>query len=522
MVAGGHAGIKIVDGSASVMPEVTMQQKTKETFQIQFMKDLKEDLKNRLPLWVQDWRDGLAPQTVAASLFLYFACLAPAVAFGGLSAALTGGQLGVVEVLMATGFGGAAYSFLSGQPMTFIGPTGLTLVFTAALHSFCALRGLPFLPMFSWVGLWTSGFLALLSATGASNGIKYCTQFTDDVFNSLLAVNFVYEALRSLGGNFRAAAAAGADQTSAFFSLNLALAYYALSRRVTAFRGTRYLSEQLRGVAADLGPVAAIFALSALAHASPIPVATLRVPAGGRALLVPLGAVPGPWRLLAAAPALLLTTLFYLDMNITVRTVNAPRHRLRKPVAYHQDLGALAVITLGLSLCGLPWMCAATVQSLAHVRSMAEFEEDGGEVIARCRETRLTGLAVHGGIAASLLLLPVIAQIPMPVVSGIFLFLGRRIMTGNGFLGRLKSVWAEKAKLPEDHPVRAAGRGAALRYTAVQAACLGGLWALKMNPATALYFPSVIGVLMGIRIWILPHLFSEEELKALDSSVGEG
>ncbi|CAM9332375.1 unnamed protein product [Heterosigma akashiwo] len=176
-------------------------------------------------------------------------------------------------------------------------------------------------------------------------------------------------------------------------------------------------------------------------------------------------------------------------------------------------------------------MCAATVQSLAHVRSMAEFEEGGGEVIARCRETRLTGLAVHGGIAASLLLLPVIAQIPMPVISGIFLFLGRRIMTGgwwagkrrgNGFLGRLKSVWAEKAKLPEDHPVRAAGRGAALRYTAVQAACLGGLWALKMNPATALYFPSVIGVLMGIRIWILPHLFSEEELKALDSSVGEG
>lgn len=52
---------------------------------------------------------------------------------------------------------------------------------------------LPFLPIYSWVGLWTSGMLITLSLVGASNLIKYATQFTDDVFNALLAVNFIYE-----------------------------------------------------------------------------------------------------------------------------------------------------------------------------------------------------------------------------------------------------------------------------------------------------------------------------------------
>ncbi|CAN0543099.1 unnamed protein product, partial [Ectocarpus sp. 12 AP-2014] len=53
--------------------------------------------------------------------------------------------------------------------------------------------GLPFLPVYAWVGLWTSAFLATLAFVGASNLIEFATQFTDDVFNALLSVNFIYE-----------------------------------------------------------------------------------------------------------------------------------------------------------------------------------------------------------------------------------------------------------------------------------------------------------------------------------------
>jgi len=497
--------------------------------------DLKQDLKNRVPLWKQDWRDGLTGKTVAATLFLYFACLAPAVAFGGISATLTGGTLGVVEVLLATGCGGMAYSLLCGQPMTFIGPTGLTLVFTTALYQFCELKALPFLPMFSWVGLWTSGFLMLLSATGASNLIRYCTQFTDDIFNSLLAINFIYEAMRKLLGNF---ARSTVDKTSAFLSLNIAFGYFFLARRITTLRQKRYFNEKARSFLSDLGPVICILLLTLITKLpimSGISLEMLSVPSGGglelsggRGLLVPLLQAPLWARFACAIPSLFLTTLFFLDMNITIRTVNSPRHKLKKPPGYHQDLGTLGVLTFFLSLFGLPWMCAATVQSLAHIRSMAEYvsPSDGtvesSEEIESVKETRLTGFLVHAMIFGSVFLLPLIGTIPMPVIYGVFLFLGRRVMSGNAFLGRIKAVFAEKKLLPKDHEILKAGRFAAFKYTSIQAICLSCLWALKMNKATALYFPSLIGVLMAIRIAILPKLFHEKELAALDSSVGDG
>lgn len=42
-------------------------------------------------MYKSDWADGMKPKTLPTILFLYFACLAPAVAFGGISYRLTGG-----------------------------------------------------------------------------------------------------------------------------------------------------------------------------------------------------------------------------------------------------------------------------------------------------------------------------------------------------------------------------------------------------------------------------------------------
>ena len=94
------------------------------------------------------------------------------------------------------------YSLISGQPMAFIAPTGLTLAFISSLFSFCSLCGIPFLPLYSWVGIWTSCFMMLVSVTGAANLIRFCTKFTDDVFNALLSCNFIYEAVNSIKRNF--------------------------------------------------------------------------------------------------------------------------------------------------------------------------------------------------------------------------------------------------------------------------------------------------------------------------------
>ena len=50
------------------------------------------------------------------------------------------------------------------------------------------------------------------------------------------------------------------------------------------------------------------------------------------------------------------------------------------------DMGLIAVLTAACSVFGLPWLVAATVRSLAHVKSLTNYEQLGGG------EERITGI----------------------------------------------------------------------------------------------------------------------------------
>jgi hypothetical protein len=54
-------------------------------------------------------------------MFLFFACLAPAVGFGGLFALATNNAIGTVEMVSSTAICGIIYAFFSAQPLTIIG-----------------------------------------------------------------------------------------------------------------------------------------------------------------------------------------------------------------------------------------------------------------------------------------------------------------------------------------------------------------------------------------------------------------
>ena len=153
-----------------------------------------------------------------------------------------------------------------------------------------------------------------------------------------------------------------------------------------------------------------------------------------------------------------------------------------------------------------------------HVRAMTEtkFNPETEEIeIVDVTETRLTGFVIHALVASSLLLLPMIRRVPIPVVSGVFLFLGRKLMSGNSFLQRVRDIFVETKRLPEDHPIHLLGRKRMTIFTIIQTLCLAGLWAFKQNPSTAIFFPSVIGMLMVIRSLVLPKYFTEDELTDL-------
>ena len=318
----------------------------------------RKDLLRRRPHYLSDWTDGFKRkrQVIPAVLFLYFACLAPAVSFGTIASEITNGSIGVVEFLLGSGMAGMLYSIFSGQPMAFLAPTGLTLAFTSGLFRFCSIRQMSFFPVYAWVGIWTSFFMTLLGVAGSSKAIRYCTRFTDEVFNGLLSVNFIYEAVSSLRRNFMIAHMNDPmNLTMPFVALSMALGTFLSTMKVVKFEATKFFNTKVRTQIKNFGPVTVILTftlLNLLPWFKKFHVPTLTVPdtfqlAGGRSFLVGLTDIPNNCRMLCALPALLLTALFFMDQNISVRLVNSPDNKLKKGSAYNLDLVALGVITGG-------------------------------------------------------------------------------------------------------------------------------------------------------------------------------
>ena len=78
---------------------------------------LRRDYARRLPFYWSDITDGLNAQTLASTLFLFFACLAPAIGFGSVSQIATSGQMGVLEMCASTALCGTVYALTAVQPM---------------------------------------------------------------------------------------------------------------------------------------------------------------------------------------------------------------------------------------------------------------------------------------------------------------------------------------------------------------------------------------------------------------------
>ena len=135
-------------------------------------------------------------------MFLFFACLAPAIGFGSLFGIATGGAIGTMEMVSSTALCGVIYALTAAQPLTIIGSTGPVLAFVATLVPLAERFNLPFLPLYAWTGLWTAAILFVSSITSASNLVRYLTRFTDEIFSTLISTIFVVEAFSDVAGTF--------------------------------------------------------------------------------------------------------------------------------------------------------------------------------------------------------------------------------------------------------------------------------------------------------------------------------
>ncbi|XP_044189736.1 electrogenic sodium bicarbonate cotransporter 1-like isoform X2 [Thunnus albacares] len=237
----------------------------------------------------------------------------------------------------------------------------------------------------------------------------------------------------------------------------------------------------------------------------------------------PFGGNPWWVYLAAALPALLVTILIFMDQQITAVIVNRKEHKLKKGAGYHLDLFWVAILMIICSFMGLPWYVAATVISIAHIDSLKMETETSapGEQpkFLGVREQRVTGIFVFILTGLSVFMAPILKFIPMPVLYGVFLYMGVASLNGVQFMDRLQLLLMPAKHQPDLIYLRHVPQRRIHLFTFIQGLCLALLWILKSTVA-AIIFPVMILALVAVRK-AMDYLFSQHDLSYLDDVIPE-
>ncbi|KAF7692122.1 hypothetical protein HF521_011089 [Silurus meridionalis] len=315
-----------------------------------------------------------------------------------------------------------------------------------------------------------------------------------------------------------------------FWSIILFFTTFFLSAFLKQFRTKRYFPTRVRSTISDFAVFLTILFMVLLDYLVGIPSPKLNVPdtfeptSKGRGWwITPLGSNPW-WTLLAAViPALLCTILIFMDQQITAVIINRKEHKLKKGGGYHLDLLVVAVMLGVCSLMGLPWFVAATVLSISHVNSLKEESECSapGEQpkFLGIREQRVTGFMIFILMGLSVFMTSVLKFIPMPVLYGVFLYMGVSSLKGIQFFDRIKLFGMPAKHQPDLIYLRYVPLWKVHMFTLVQLSCLVLLWVIKAS-AAAVVFPMMVLALVFVRK-LLDFCFTKRELSWLDDLMPE-
>ncbi|XP_076280478.1 na[+]-driven anion exchanger 1 isoform X8 [Lasioglossum baleicum] len=541
------------------------------------------DIKRKVPFYLSDFKDALAIQCIASFIFLYFACLSPIITFGGLLGEATEKNMAAMESLVSGFVCGVGYGLFSGQPLTILGSTGPVLVFETIVFDFCKIYGWNYMSFRFWIGSWITLILLILVAIDASALVCYITRFTEENFATLIAFIFIYKAIEnvlsigkkypidthandqfnidcwckppngSLPSSYDHVNWTALDQKACqtyngtlvgdgcnlphyipdvfLMSIILFMGTFLLSVELKDFKNALFFPSKVRQVVSDFAVIIAIFSMSALDHFVNIPTPKLEVPEEFKPTLHNRGWVIWPFQhnpwwsaIVACLPALLGTILIFMDQQITAVIVNRKENKLKKGCGYHLDLFILAILIEVCSVMGLPWFVAATVLSINHVNSLkleSECAAPGEKPqFLGVREQRVTHILIFLMIGCSVLLTPMLRHIPMPVLFGVFLYMGVASLKGLQFFDRILIMLMPVKYQPDYMFLRQVPLKRVHVFTVIQLTCLACLWIIKSFSSTSILFPLMLVVMIGIRK-SLDLLFTQRELKILDDVMPE-
>ncbi|XP_059688597.1 electroneutral sodium bicarbonate exchanger 1-like [Gavia stellata] len=315
-----------------------------------------------------------------------------------------------------------------------------------------------------------------------------------------------------------------------FWCCILFFSTFVLSSLLKKFKTSRYFPTRVRSTVSDFAVFLTIVVMVLMDFMIGIPSPKLHVPHMFKPtrddrgwFISPVG--PNPWWTVLAAliPALLCTILIFMDQQITAVIVNRKEHRLKKGCGYHLDLFMVAVMLGVCSVMGLPWFVAATVLSITHVNSLkveSECAAPGEQPkFLGIREQRVTGSMIFVLMGCSVFFTSVLKFIPMPVLYGVFLYMGVSSLGEIQFFDRLKLFWMPAKHQPDFIYLRHVPLRKVHFFTVIQLICLVLLWAIKVSRA-AIIFPMMVLALVFVRK-AMDFCFSKRELSFLDDLMPE-
>jgi len=131
------------------------------------------------------------------------------------------------------------------------------------------------------------------------------------------------------------------------------------------------------------------------------------------------------------------------------------------------------------------------------------------------REQRVSNLLIFSTVGLSVLMTPMLSHVPMPVLYGVFLYMGFSALLRMELFGRILLFFMPVKYQPEHKYLREVPVARVHLYTLIQILCLVVLWVIKSIKSTSILFPLMLVVMMVVRK-LLDFVFTEKELLALD------
>ncbi|XP_077680875.1 anion exchange protein 4 [Eretmochelys imbricata] len=315
-----------------------------------------------------------------------------------------------------------------------------------------------------------------------------------------------------------------------FMAFILFLGTFLCSMTLKSFKTSRYFPTALRKLVSDFSIILAILIFCGIDAILGLETPKLIVPSEFKPtnsqrgwVVFPLGVNPWWVCLVSTVPAVLVIILIFMDQQITAVILNRKEYRLQKGAGFHLDLFCVSLLMILTSVTGLPWYVSATVISLAHMDSLKKESTTSapGEQpkFLGIREQRLTGLVVFILTGVSVFLAPVLKYIPMPVLYGVFLYMGVAALNSIQFMDRIQLLLMPTKHQPDFMYLRHVPLRRVHLFTLIQMLCLAALWILKSTVA-AIIFPVMLLALVGIRK-AMECIFSRQDLSWLDDIMPE-